>query len=219
MIFQQIPDYLVVLILYLLFYFVVHSVLASLSCKRWFAQRWPKDIYRYRLLFNALAIVMLIPLIWMRLSYDLEPLWQWQGVFGWGAYVLAFAALVGFIHSLTEYDLGLFSGFKQWQQQRESEESESFRIGFWHRFVRHPWYFFLLVLLWTQEPDLFQLVLYVMISGYLIVGSRLEEAKLVHCYGDRYQRYRRLVPGLIPVPWKWLTKQQAQELASEPDLL
>jgi hypothetical protein len=48
---------------------------------------------------------------------------------------------------------------------------------------------------------------------YFIVGSRLEEAKLLAYHGAVYRRYRERVPGLMPLPWKTLTAHEAADLA------
>jgi hypothetical protein len=52
----------------------------------------------------------------------------------------------------------------------------------------------------------------VMITLYFLFGSRLEERKLLVYHGEAYRRYRRLVPSLIPLPWKYLTRQQVRDL-------
>lgn len=51
-----------------------------------------------------------------------------------------------------------------------------------------------------------------MIALYLFVGSRLEESTRLLYQGAAYRTYRRLVPGLIPLPWKFLTRKQARDL-------
>lgn len=42
------------------------------------------------------------------------------------------------------------------------------------------------------------------VTLYFIVGSRLEENKLVAIHGDAYRDYMGQVPGLLPLPWKRL---------------
>jgi hypothetical protein len=54
----------------------------------------------------------------------------------------------------------------------------------------------------------------VMITLYFVLGSRLEERKLLVYHGDVYRRYRRLVPSLVPLPWRYLTREQADNLAA-----
>jgi len=52
-----------------------------------------------------------------------------------------------------------------------------------------------------------------------LIGSRQEEKKLVACYGEQYRKYQTLVPGLVPRPWRYISRQQAEEmLGMEPPL-
>jgi len=51
-----------------------------------------------------------------------------------------------------------------------------------------------------------------MITAYFIAGSRLEEDKLLAVYGETYRRYMAKVPGLMPLPWKYLTAGEASAL-------
>jgi len=39
-----------------------------------------------------------------------------------------------------------------------------------------------------------------------------EEKKLIAYHGEIYEHYRRKVPGLIPTPWRYLSKSQAKAL-------
>lgn len=50
------------------------------------------------------------------------------------------------------------------------------------------------------------------ITIYFLIGSRLEENKLIAEYGEVYRRYRCLVPALIPLPWRVLDRDTAIEL-------
>lgn len=52
----------------------------------------------------------------------------------------------------------------------------------------------------------------VFITLYFVIGSRLEEQKLLTYHGDTYRRYMARVPGLIPLPWKSLTAEEARVL-------
>lgn len=206
---------LIVLGVYLLAYCGLHSWLASLSCKGWCAQRWPDLMRYYRLLFNLLAALLLLPvglLLWRNAGPDL---WQWPGISGWLMNGLALAAVLAFIHSLRDYDLSQFSGSAQFRNAAAAsdlEQQAKFRVGWWHRWVRHPWYFFVLVILWTRQMDLAHLLTYSIFTLYFVIGSRWEERKLKQQFGEAYCRYCRLVPGLVPMPWRSLSAQQAAEL-------
>ncbi len=56
-----------------LFYFVVHSEMASLAAKQWVVAHWPSAMPLYRLCFNFVAVVMLIP--------PLLLIYYWHGPF------------------------------------------------------------------------------------------------------------------------------------------
>ena len=199
-----------------LFYFVVHSVLASLAVKKRVAARWPGFMPAYRLAFNALAVVLLLPIVWIMAAHTWPPLWQWQGVGKVATNTLSVLALAGFAWSLKYYDLQEFLGLRQWRGHIAApEDQEHLQISTLHRFVRHPWYFFALVLLWSRDLDTAQFVTNVMASAYLVIGARLEERKLLVYHGERYRRYMERVPGLLPLPWKFIDAAEAKRLRGD----
>ena len=201
------------LLLYWLGYFIVHSLLASLPVKRWVVAHKPGFMPAYRLMLNVIAVVLLVPIVWLTVLQAWPVLWQWQGIASWIAHVLKGLALLGFIWSLKYCDLQEFFGFKQWRMhQLIAEDQENFRLSSLHRFVRHPWYFFALVLLWTQDMNVGKLITSGMATLYFAIGSRMEEKKLLVYHGERYRRYMERVPGLFPLPWKFLRRDEEQGL-------
>ena len=81
--------------------------------------------------------------------------------------------------------------------------------------MRHPWYSLGLVIVWTRDMDPAFLITAVMITLYFVLDSGLDERKLLVYHGEVYRRYRRLVPGLIPSPWRFLTQEQARGLIAD----
>jgi protein-S-isoprenylcysteine O-methyltransferase Ste14 len=196
-------------------YFAVHSLLASLGLKRRVADRYPGLMPAYRLVFNAVAVIGLVPVAWLVWRHPGPALWQWTGWQAWVANGLALASIAGFIASTRDYDSGEFLGLRQWRlRTRSVEDQERFHISDFHRYVRHPWYFFSLVLIWTRDMNAATLLSALMISAYFVVGSRFEERKLVVYHGVRYRRYMQRVAGLVPLPGKTLTRREADELTS-----
>jgi protein-S-isoprenylcysteine O-methyltransferase Ste14 len=196
-----------------LLYFLLHSLLASLAVKYWVAQRWPALLPAYRLMFNAISLLSLLPLLYLLYAFPGPEIWAWRGV-GWVLVnLLALASVAGFVWSMRYYDGEEFIGLRQWRQEvRSVEDQEHLHISPLHRYVRHPWYFLGLVLVWTRDMSQAFLISALMITLYFIVGSWLEERKLMVYHGERYRRYREQVPGLIPLPWKHLSREQAGDI-------
>jgi hypothetical protein len=69
--------------------------------------------------------------------------------------------------------------------------------------------------IWTRDMSETTLLSSVIITLYFLVGSRLEEKKLLVYHGDTYRRYMARVPGLIPLPWKSLTAEEAEALVKQ----
>ncbi|MGC2165152.1 MAG: hypothetical protein WA632_03960 [Gallionella sp.] len=197
-------------------YFALHSVLASLAVKRMVATAWPNVMPYYRLTYNIVASLLILPILWLSYRSPGQILWRWQGTVAWLANGLALAAIIGFWISLRSYDMQEFLGLRQLKfDVRKVEDQEHFRLSPFHRYVRHPWYFFGLILIWTRDMSETTLLSSVIMTLYFMVGSHLEEKKLLDYHGDTYRRYMAKVPGLIPLPWKFLTAVDAQALLKQ----
>lgn len=170
----------------------------------------------YRLLFNLLAVILILPPVYLLYTTEWAWLWRWSGPAWWLANGLALLAVGLFFWTLSYYDSGEFIGIRQWRQRlRRVEDQERFHISPLHRFVRHPWYFLGLVLIWTRDMNVGLFMSALVTSLYLLIGSRFEEQKLGYYHGQVYARYRERVPGLIPNPWRFLTRRQAEELLAD----
>lgn len=68
-----------------------------------------------------------------------------------------------------------------------------------YRWVRHPLYNLFVVMMWTF-PDLTadRLLFNVLFTGWIVLGTFLEERDLVRELGDSYRSYQRQVPMLVP---------------------
>jgi methanethiol S-methyltransferase len=207
------PFYLVLLALLWLAYFAFHSLFASLWLKSRIAGHLPRLMPWYRLIFNTLAVILLLPPVILMWWLKGEALWHFDGLWNGLRFALMGLAIAGFAWSLRYYDGREFIGLRQIAEgQRDIRDQERLHISPLHRFVRHPWYSLGLVLVWTQAMDPARLLSALLISGYLVVGSRLEERKLMVYHGERYRRYSARVPGLIPLPGRHLTREEAQSL-------
>ena len=176
------------LILSWLFYFLTHSLLASISVKDFVASKYPKAMPYYRLTFNILAVLFLALPLWAMLNGGGDWLWQWTGYWSWFAHTIALLSIVGFIWSLKYYDMSEFFGFRQLSNQVTSvDDQEQFHLSPFHRWVRHPWYFFALLFIWARDMNEAMLVSAIMMTFYFLIGSRLEDRKLIRYHGERYR--------------------------------
>ncbi|NOY62715.1 MAG: hypothetical protein GXP10_06085 [Gammaproteobacteria bacterium] len=188
-------------------YGALHSLLASNGCKHYLSMQIPLLRRGYRLAYNGLALLLLIPPLTLTYTFQGAPLWQWSGASAWLSHLSAVIAIAGFLWSLRYYDGAIFLGTRQWGStpaQQQSAVTERFTISPLHRFVRHPWYFFALLIIWTRDMDAAFLTTATVLTLYFVVGSRMEERKLIAEYGEPYRRYRRQVPGLVPRPGRYL---------------
>ena len=65
--------------------------------------------------------------------------------------------------------------------------------------VRHPLYFFVLVLIWsTPNVTSDRLLFNVLWTFWIVLGSYLEEKDLVAEIGEKYRDYQKTVPMLLP---------------------
>ena len=204
------PNYIFLIILWGL-YFLIHSLLASFRAKKAFKHALPSLANSYRLIYNVLAILLLIPQLYLIYAVPSTNIWQWSGELKFLANLLAFAALIGFVWSLKYYNSMDFLGLSQ-LKQGNSNTTFQFTLSPLHQYVRHPWYFFALVLIWTRDMNAHFLISACCMTVYFIAGSIYEERKLVVEYGQIYRNYQCAVPRLIPSFRRFLTRDQAKNL-------
>lgn len=200
------------LVLTWLLFFASHSLLAAEGVKRALLARWPALGRWYRILYNLLALALLAPAVVLTHRLDGVMLWRWEGAWSWLADGLALAAVAGFLWTLRDYDGKELLGLRQLREGRSVLEEGALVIGPLHRCVRHPWYFLGLVILWTRDMDAALLTAAVLVTGYLVVGARLEEGRLLRRHGEAYRRYRERVPFLLPLPGRCLSASEAAAL-------
>lgn len=191
-------------------YGALHSWLAGMDLKDRVGRRWPALMPAYRLLFNGLAVVLLIPPLWLTWAWPGEALWHWPAWIAWPA---AIGTVAGYLWSLRWYDGLDFIGLRQWRHRvAVAAWTDNLVLSPLHRYVRHPWYSLGLLFLWTRDLNAGWLVATLAVTVYLVIGSRLEERKLIEVFGDAYRRYRDRVPSLVPLPGRHLSAEEAETL-------
>ncbi len=188
----------------------LHSLLASLGLKSKLAKRWPASARFYRLGYNLLALVLLLPILDYIYSLAEPALWSWSGPWRWAQDGVLLLSLLGFVVVSRAYDMLAFAGLR-------GEAQMKFQVAGLHRLVRHPWYFFALCILWSRDMNAASLLQTGCITAYFIVGSLMEERRLVASIGSAYEIYRSMVPGLVPMPGRFVSADAMEQIASAED--
>ena len=182
-------------------YGILHSLLASTAGKAWFRRILGPGVDRfYRLAYNAVAIVSFLPVLallaWRPgpIIYRFPSPWN---VLALAGQVLAAALLaVG----LAQTDAWSFLGLRQLAGGNRGP-SGLITSGL-YRWVRHPLYSAGLLFLWlTPVMTSGLLTLNLVLTVYVLVGSQLEERRLVAEFGETYRAYQRQVSSLLPLRW------------------
>lgn len=200
------------LIFFWLLFFALHSLTASQDFKKRAIEKYPGLHPRYRLLYNLVAAITVLPAIAMGWFTPSASLWSVPQNWEWLYWVITLICLVGAWVASQHYNMQTFLGFRSDSTTSLTTPEEPFALSPLHRFVRHPWYFLGLILIWMQNMSLHWLVSCVMMTGYFWYGSRLEDRKLIEYYGETYRTYSGKVPGLFPWPGKALSRREADEL-------
>ena len=146
-----------------------------------------------RLCYNLFALVSLIPvaLLYASAAGPLLVVWpEWLRPLQWLARALA---LWLFLAGARAYAMGEFLGLSQLRPGPVHPPRALVTAGILGR-LRHPWYLAALLLLWCRDLAARDLLSAVLLSGYLWLGSVLEERRLAAEFGDAYRRYRASVP-------------------------
>lgn len=174
-------------------YFFIHSFLATNAVKLYVEKRVPALFPCYRICYNGIAFIGLIPLLYLSVflpdTYLLSL--NWLSPIG---YILIATGLVLLYLAFKAFDGAEFLGIKK-------EKMPELVLSGMYRYVRHPLYFATIILilgLFLLVPTQKMLLVLLISYNYILIGFRLEERKLVAVFGEEYQSYQKKVKGLIP---------------------
>ena len=183
-------------------YFILHSLLAGNGLKQFVTEKLISVRY-YRLVYNSIFLLLIVPIVLFYQSIEKQPVFEssvFNEIAGW-VFVLAGAVLMNF--ALKNYKLSEFSGTYQLKHGKDYHPSYLNTSGM-NTYVRHPLYFASLLTffgIFLAFPNDAVLTLSAVATIYLMVGTKLEERKLVEVFGQRYLDYQKSVPMLIPRIW------------------
>ncbi len=185
------------LILAIVFWGVLHSLLASARIKDLFRQVYGDGFIKfYRLLYNVYAVISFIPILYLMITLPDQSLYQVSSPNDHLMRVSQGTALFLLIVAAFQTDLLSFVGLRQLFQE---EKPGSLMTKGLYQFVRHPLYTFGLAVLWlSPKMSLNSFVVSAALTLYVLVGIFFEERKLLREFGQDYANYRSNTPMLIP---------------------
>jgi methanethiol S-methyltransferase len=187
-------------------YCAVHSSLISIRATSFFRRALGTGYSFYRLFFNIFSLSTLIPLI----LYSNSPRFQGSILFAWsGNWLivrcsLVLLAVVLISSGVRHYSMSQFIGLEQIRSNRipgALTKSGDLDITGVLRIVRHPWYAAVFLLIWAGDLNVGTIIVNIVLSAYLVIGTLLEERKLVLEFGDKYRKYQEKVSMFIPLKW------------------
>ena len=196
-------EYLILAILWIAFC-TLHSGLISITFTNFLKQKIGDSYRFYRLFYNIFSIVTLIPILIYTVSIRQQPFFAWTGYLLPVKDVLFFISILCFVAGARHYSLSQFSGIAQIKEGANHNlinETGEFSSRGILGVVRHPFYAGIFPLIWSSNLDTPTLIVNIILSIYVVIGTLLEERKLIEEFGDAYREYQQKVSMLFPLKW------------------
>lgn len=192
--------------------FAVYAALHSVLLTRWArlaleATLGPRRFRAFfRLGYNLLALVALIPLLVYAFSLPDTELLTLTGWSRWALWSVRLCALAFIGHCVADLGTASFLGFAQFRAWMRGEEvpgdgveTGELEVSGPYRHVRHPMYAVAMVAVWAEPQwTANRLALILGATVYLVLGALHEEQRLVRAYGKAYRRYAARTPRFLP---------------------
>lgn len=203
----DITQYLILSLL-LILWCGLHSAMISISVTEYFKKLIGSNYRFYRLFFNIISVITLIPVALFAYSVQTPAIFQWNGYLRLGQVLILGMAVWFFFLGGRHYDIRQVLGIKQIREGSAdlaiTDTGELDTSGVL-RMTRHPWYLATMLLIWARQMDVSALIVNVILTFYLVVGTYLEEKKLLREFGENYRNYQKKVSMLVP--YKWLKER------------
>jgi protein-S-isoprenylcysteine O-methyltransferase Ste14 len=181
-------------------FFVQHSTMIRKSFQKHLSSMVPPPHQGALYSITSGMVLMMVVLLWQESSQYVFQLEGWARWCCRGVFVMSMAGMMWGIFVLGSFDaLGIRPILAHLRGRQVPAMPLTARGPY--RWVRHPLYFFTLLLIWAY-PDLSmsRLLFNVSWTAWVVVATWLEERDLVAEFGEPYQKYQQEVPMLFPWP-------------------
>lgn len=187
----------------------LHSALITKTVTDYAKRKLGIQYRFYRLFFNIISLVTLAPLLYYSVSHKGPLVFRWDGPLLIIKYLLLLGGLFLFAAGARHYSLWQFFGIHQirtGQTGSALSENAVFDTTGILGIIRHPWYTGGIMVIWASDIYLLSLLNNTILSIYFVIGTLLEERKLIIEFGDSYREYQKNVSMLVP--YKWLMRKR-----------
>ncbi len=158
----------------------------------------------HRILYNFFAAITFFLLILYERSLEQKLVFEIYGVLDFVRICFLICSILIFLMGAMSYDMLQFAGIRQIRSKSNHwvlTQSGDFAVSGLSKMVRHPWYTAAYLAIWSNSSQWYDttLIVNIIFSIYLLIGTILEERKLVIQFGESYRNYQREVPMFIPV--------------------
>jgi methanethiol S-methyltransferase len=181
-------------------FFLQHSGMIRSFFRVWVSSTIPGYYYSATYAIASGTVLTCAVLLWQPSNTILFEMHGLPALLLRVAFLLAIAGFIWGIWALKAFDPFGRSNIAAHLSGRQPR-APRFSVRGPYLWVRHPIYFFTLVLIWaTPVITTDRLLFNILWTAWLAVGSYLEEKDLVSEFGDAYRLYQNTVPILLP--WK-----------------
>jgi protein-S-isoprenylcysteine O-methyltransferase Ste14 len=183
-------------------YCALHSYLISIGFTNLMIRLLRNYYAFYRLFYILISLVLLVPLIKYTGQADTGIIITYKYPLSMVRHVLIAGSLTMFFYAFFfNYDSLSFFGIRQilnFKKPKVTDSSADIRKNGLLGIIRHPMYLALIIYLWCHTFRMMDIIINAVLTMYIVLGTKLEEKKLVLEYGDAYIKYQQDVPMLIP---------------------
>jgi protein-S-isoprenylcysteine O-methyltransferase Ste14 len=182
----------------------LHSAMISISVTEYLKRSLGPKFRYYRLFFNVVSVLTLVPVALFAYSVRTQPIFTWDGYLRIVQVVMLGASFLLFFLGARHYDARQLLGIKQIQEGTSDKaitDSGKLDTSGVLGMIRHPWYSASILLIWAGQMDVSIIIVNIILTAYLIIGTLLEERKLVREFGKEYRDYQKRVSMFIPFLW------------------
>ena len=181
----------------------LHSLLISKQAHKIAERLLGENSGTYRVLYVLFSIITLVPVLLFQFSLQQQIVLESNISIRLFQGALFIYGMVMFYLGSRVYNMRFFLGITQCHNARKNTKTATlpFHTDGVLAYVRHPWYSGGIAFIWGfgTISDIY-LLTRIILTAYFIIGTVLEERRLVAELGDQYSSYRRKVPMLLP--WK-----------------